>query len=95
MRKGFALNWVVTNDGRAGLFGPRDLEMLGEAGATVARFELRLGAVTDWTLELVRSYQGVARRLREAGIEPIGLIYADAVPVASQSAWNAGNSSNT
>jgi hypothetical protein len=91
MRKGFALNWLVTNDGRTGLFGPRDLEILGEAGAAVARFELRLGAVADWTAELVRRYQGVARHLREAGIEPIGLIYADAVPGASQAGWNAGN----
>ena len=69
MRKGFALNWVVTNDGRAGLFGPRDLELLHEAGATVARYELRLGAVPDWTPELIRRYQGIARRLREDAAE--------------------------
>jgi hypothetical protein len=92
MRKGFALNWVVANDGRSSLFGPRDLEEVKAAGAQVVRFELRLGAVPDWNDALIGRFRGAARHLRDAGIEPIGLIYGDAVSHSSQADWNAGNS---
>jgi len=92
MRKGFALNWVVANDGRMTLFGPRDLEEAQAAGAKMARFELRLGAVPDWNDALIGRFRGVARHLRDAGIDPIGLIYGDAVSHSSQKEWNAGNS---
>lgn len=91
MMKGFALNWVVTNDGRAPLFGPRDLAILQELGARTVRFELRLGAVPDWTDDLIGRYAGIVRQMAGAGIALIGLIYADAVPQARQADWNANN----
>lgn len=91
MEKGFALNWVVSNDGRTPLIGARDLELLGELGARMVRFELRVGSAPEWSDELVGRYAGIARQFTGAGITPIGLIYADAVPGARQADWNAGN----
>ncbi|HVC82680.1 MAG TPA: hypothetical protein VNL35_19505 [Chloroflexota bacterium] len=91
MKKGFALNWVLSNDGRTPLFGARDLQALADSGATVARFELRVGSAPEWTDDLIGRYAEIARQLSGAGISPIGLIYADAVPGARQADWNVGN----
>jgi len=55
------------------------------------RFELRVGALPDWTGDLIGRYAAITRQLTGAGITPIGLIYADAVPGAKQVDWNASN----
>lgn len=88
MHRGFTLNWVVSNDGRASLFGARDLATLRELGAATVRFELRLGAVPDWTDDLLARYGEIADGLAGAGIAPIGLIAPDAVPGSRQDDWN-------
>lgn len=91
MRKGFALNWVLSNDGRTPYVGARELETLRELGATVARFELRLGAVAAWTDDLLGRYGAIARSMAGAGVTPIGLIAPGAVAGARQDDWNANN----
>jgi len=95
MKKGFALNWVLSNDGRTPLFGVRDLQVLADAGARIVRFELRVGSAPEWSDDLIGRYAGIVRQLTGAGISPIGLIYADAVPGAKQADWNAGNAETT
>lgn len=95
MQKGFALNWIVTNDGRAPLFGARDLEALRDLGAGLVRFELRLGAVSDWNDDLLQRYGAIVRGMIGAGITPLGLITSSIVPGARQADWNANNAETT
>jgi|GraSoiStandDraft_30_1057271.scaffolds.fasta_scaffold255566_1 Glycosyl hydrolase catalytic core len=94
MLKGCALNWVLSNDGTQILFGQKDIDALSAAGATVVRFDLRLGSRTSWDATIIANYTTVINQMLHAGLTPIVLLGPGIVYGATQTQWNANNVEN-
>jgi hypothetical protein len=89
-----APNWVLSNDGTRVLFGQNDIGALAAAGATVVRFELRLGVRTGWDSTLMANHTTVINTMAAAGLQMIGLLGPGIVYGANQTQWNANNVEN-
>jgi Glycosyl hydrolase catalytic core len=87
--KGCALGWILSNDGTQVLFGQHDIGALAAAGATVVRFELRLGTRIRWDSTLIGNYTTVIDQMAVAGLQMIGLLGPRIVYGATQTQWNA------
>lgn len=91
LRRGFALGWVLSDDGRQILLDDAHVELLREAGAELVRVDFRLGRYPRWDDSILAQYERVLSSLSRAGIDVLGLATHEAVAHPQQAQWTANN----